>query len=127
MMILLKLGNKDLEYFKIIPKGENMKLEDQFKYLVGAYYGIRSVDNYDLKIYILKDIENYIKKYIKANPIPNYNYKEEAEKINEERSLKTKLQDSLLVLPKIDAPMELVFLVKEKIRIIKENELKNKF
>ena len=127
MMILLKLGNKDLEYFKIITKGENMKLEDQFKYLVGAYYGIRSVDNYDLKIYILKDIENYIKKYIKANPIPNYNYKEEAEKINEERSLKTKLQDSLLVLPKIDAPMELVFLVKEKIRIIKENELKNKF
>lgn len=127
MMILLKLENKDLEYFKIIPKGENMKLEDQFKYLVGAYYGIRSVDNYDLKIYILKDIENYIKKYIKANPIPNYNYKEEAEKINEERSLKTKLQDSLLVLPKIDAPMELVFLVKEKIRIIKENELKNKF
>lgn len=127
MMILLKLGNKNLEYFKIIPKGENMKLEDQFKYLVGAYYGIRSVDNYDLKIYILKDIENYIKKYIKANPIPNYNYKEEAEKINEERPLKTKLQDSLLVLPKIDAPMELVFLVKEKIRIIKENELKNKF
>lgn len=103
-----------------------MELEDEFKYLVGAYYGIRSMDNYDLKVYILKDIEKYIKNFIKTNPIENYNYKEESEKINQELSLKTKLQDSLLILPKIDAPMELVFLVKAKIRKLKEEELKSR-
>lgn len=103
-----------------------MELKDEFKYLVGAYYGIRSMDNYDLKVYILRDIEKYIRNFIETNPIENYNYKEEAEIINQELSLKTKLQDSLLVLPKIDAPMELVFLVKEKLRKIREEELKEK-
>ncbi len=41
-----------------------MKLEDQFKLLVGGYYGVRSLDEYDLKVYILKDIENYIRNFI---------------------------------------------------------------
>ena len=100
-----------------------MELEDQFKYLVGAYYGVRTMDEYDLKVYILKDIENYIKNIIEINPIENYNYKEIAEKIELELSLKTKLQDSLLVLPKINAPMELVLLVKAKLRKINEEEL----
>ena len=36
-----------------------MDLKDEFKYLVGGYYGIREMDEYDLKIYVLKDIENY--------------------------------------------------------------------
>ena len=35
-----------------------MTLEDQFKYFVSAYYGIIEMDDYDLKVYILKDIEN---------------------------------------------------------------------
>lgn len=30
-----------------------MDLKDQFKYLVGGYYGIMYMDNYDLKVYIL--------------------------------------------------------------------------
>lgn len=77
-----------------------MDLKDEFKYLVGGYYGIREMDEYDLKIYVLKDIENYIRDYIETNPIDNYDYKKEAEKINDELSLKTKLQDSLLVLNK---------------------------
>lgn len=99
-----------------------MKLEDEFKYLVGAYYGIREMDDYDLKVYILKDIEDYIRDFIKTNPIPNFNYKKEAEKINDELSLKVKLQDSLLLLPKIDAPMELIFLVKQRLEQMKTEE-----
>ena len=57
-----------------------MDLKDEFKYLVGGYYGIREMDEYDLKIYVLKDIENYIRDYIETNPIDNYDYKKEAEK-----------------------------------------------
>lgn len=93
-----------------------MKLEDEFKYLVGGYFGIREMDNYDLKVYILKDIEDYIRNFIETNPIESFNYKEEAEKINDYMSLRTKLQDSLLVLNKIDAPMELVFMVKQRLK-----------
>ena len=30
-------------------------LINQFKTYVGAYYGVNSVDEYDLKVYVLKD------------------------------------------------------------------------
>ncbi len=98
-----------------------MELYDTFKYLVGGYYGIENMDEYPLKEYILKDIENYILNFIEVNNM-DIDYLEEKEKINYELSLKTKLQDSLLVLPKIDAPMELVLLVKKRIKNLKEEE-----
>lgn len=98
-----------------------MDLKDEFKYLVGGYYGIREMDDYDLKIYVLKDIENYIRDYIETNPIDNYDYKKEAEKINDELSLKTKLQDSLLVLNKIDAPIKLILMVKQRLKAMDHN------
>lgn len=98
-----------------------MDLKDEFKYLVSGYYGIREMDEYDLKIYVLKDIENYIRDYIETNPIDNYDYKKEAEKINDELSLKTKLQDSLLVLNKIDAPIKLILMVKQRLKAMDHN------
>ena len=99
-----------------------MDLKDTYKYLMGAYYGIQEMDNYPLKEFVLKDIKDYIEQYIKENPIPDYDYEKEREKINEELSLKTKLQDALLVLPKVNASIELVLLVKAKIKEIKEAE-----
>lgn len=94
--------------------------ENEFKTLVGGYYGICEMDEYDLKVYVMKDIEEYIKNFIYLNPIPNYDYLLEAEKIKDQVSLKRKLQDSLLTLKKINAPLELELLVKEKIKNIKE-------
>ena len=44
-------------------------LIDEFKYLTGAYYGMKELDEYDLKEYILKDIENYIKDFVKTNKL----------------------------------------------------------
>ena len=93
-----------------------MELEDQFRYLVGGYYGVNLMDEYPIKEYILNDIENYIKNFIRTNPIDNFNYKEEAHSIKENTSDKTKLQDALLVLNRIDGPMDLVFLIKKKLR-----------
>ncbi len=93
-----------------------MTLKDEFKYLVGGYYGIVEMDEYDLKVYVLKDIENYIRDYFRDNPISNFSYKEEAEKIKDTMSLKTKLQDSLLVLYKVNADMDLVFMVKKRLK-----------
>ena len=93
-----------------------MDLKDQFKYLIGGYYGITYMDEYPLKEYVLKDIENYIKTFIEINPIDKFNYLEEAKKYEEELSEITKLQDSLIVLNKINASMEIVLLVKNRLK-----------
>lgn len=97
-----------------------MSIEDTFRYLVGGYYGVGLIDEYSLKEYILKDIENYIRDYINENPLEYFDYKEEAKIIKDRVSDKVKLQDALLVLNRINGPMELVFLIKK--RLIKYNK-----
>lgn len=96
----------------------DMELRDQFRYLVGGYYGVTYMDDYPLKVYVLKDIEKYIRDFIEINPIDNFDYKKEAELVEQELSEITKLQDSLLVLQKIDASMELVLLIKARLKKI---------
>ena len=93
-----------------------MELENQFRYLVGGYYGVSLMDEYPLKEFILKDIENYIRDFIEVNPIDNFDYKEEAKLVKENVSNKTKLQDALLVLNKMNGPMDLVFLIKTRLK-----------
>ena len=96
-----------------------MELENQFRYLVGGYYGVALMDEYPLKEYILKDIENYIRDFVDQNPIPDFLYQEEAMKVKDKTSDKRKLQDALLVLNKMNGPMDLVFLIKDKLKIYK--------
>lgn len=98
-----------------------MQYDDHFKYLVGGYYGIKMMDNYSSKLYILKDIEKYIRRYVELSN-PEYNYREVAEDIEKNETLKTKLQDSLILLNEINGPMELVILIKQKIKEIRFNE-----
>lgn len=98
-----------------------MKYDDRFKYLVGGYYGIKSMDEYQSKLYILKDVENYIKRYVELSD-SFVDYKKMAEEIKNHESLKEKLQDSLILLHDIDGPMELVLMIKLKIKEIKYNE-----
>ena len=57
------------------------------------------------------------------DPIKDFDYKNEALKYVEEASLKTKLQDALIVLHKIKSSMEVVLLVKKH---LKEIELREK-
>ena len=92
------------------------ELKDQFRYLVGGYYGICLMDEYQLKEYILKDIENYIRNFVEVNPIDDFDYEKEALEVKEKVSDKVKLQDSLIVLNKISAPMDLVFMVKARLK-----------
>ena len=94
-----------------------MELEDRFRYLVGGYYGVSLMDSYPLKEYVLKDIENYIRDFVEVNPIKNFDYRKEAEEVAEKVSEKTKLQDALLVLNLIHGPMDLVFLIKERLKL----------
>lgn len=96
-----------------------MTLEDEFKLLVGGYFGVVEMDEYKLKEYVLQDIEKYIEDFIAINPIANYNYREVAEEIKDNVSLKRKLQDSLLVLRKINGPLELILMMKGRIEELK--------
>ena len=93
-----------------------MELENQFRYLVGGYYGVALMDEYPLKEYMLKDIENYIRNFVEMNPIPHFNYEEEAKEVLEKVTDKTKLQDALLVLNRMQGPMDLVLLIKDKLK-----------
>ncbi len=91
-------------------------LVDQYRYLVGGYYGMCLMDEYPLKEFVLQDIKNYITDFIEINPIEDFEYKKEADTIKDTYSDRVKLQDLLLVLNKINAKMEIVFLVKAKLR-----------
>lgn len=91
-------------------------LIDQYRYLVGGYYGMFLVDEYPLKEFIIKDIKEYIENFIEINPIDNFDYKGEAEIIKDTYTDRVKLQDLLLVLHKINANMEVEFIVKAKLR-----------
>lgn len=93
-----------------------MELENQFRYLVGGYYGVSLMDDYPLKEFVLKDIDNYIRDFIEINPIENFDYKREAEIIKDTVSERVKLQDALLVLQKMNGPMDLVLMIKSRLK-----------
>lgn len=93
-----------------------MELENQFRYLVGGYYGVSLMDEYSLKEFVMDDIKKYIIDFIEVNPIDGYDYKREANDVKDNVSEKVKLQDALLVLNKINGPMDLVFMIKKRLK-----------
>lgn len=102
-----------------------MKLEDTFRMLCSAYYGVREMDEYLLKEFVLKQISDYIKQFVQDNPISDFDYEEEAKIVEETWELKTKLQDSLIVLLKVDnTNTELSMMIKARLIEIRNDELK---
>ena len=85
------------------------ELINQFRYLVGGYYGVCLVDEYPVKEFILQDIENYIKDFIEVNPIDDFDYRSEALAVKDKLSDKVKLQDALIVVNKINGQWILCF------------------
>lgn len=98
-----------------------MKYDDNFKYMVGGYFGIKTMDEFSSKLYILKEAEEYIRHYIEVNG-ENVDYEAIAKEINEHTTLKEKLHDSLILLNDMKGPIELIILIKRKIKEIKYNE-----
>ena len=93
-----------------------MDLIDQLRYLIGGYYGVSLMDEYSLKEFVLKDIENYISDFREINSISDEVYIKENEDVKENVSERVKLQDALLVLNKINGSMDLVFLIKNRLK-----------
>ncbi len=92
-----------------------MTLKDTYRYLIGGYFGVEEMDEYKTKEYVLKDIKEYIDHFLNSNII-DFDIEKEYEDVNKNVSLDTKLHDALLVLPKINAPIELTLLIKDKIK-----------
>mgnify|MGYP002581105012 CR=1 FL=1 len=67
-----------------------MERENLFNLYVEAYFGVREMDEYDLKEYVLKDIENYIKDFVYTNDIDINYAKENAERIKDEVNIPVK-------------------------------------
>lgn len=102
-----------------------MEIENVFRYLVGGYYGVSLMDEYPLKEFVLNDIEKYIREYIMENPIDEFDYEKEALMIKDSVSDRVKLQDALLVLNRMKGSMDLVFLIKRRLKELEKNNFTN--
>ena len=96
-----------------------MELLDVYKYLIGGYYGVSLIDEYDLKVYVLKDIEKYINDWLESNDLGDVNIEEINKEVNNLDEVE-KLQDAMLVLHQIDGPLDLILIINQ--RIMKLNE-----
>lgn len=97
-----------------------MTLEDRYNLYCEAYCGICEMDNYTLKVYVLKEIEILINNFKKEYGKINLDYDKHMEYVKDNISLRTKLQSSLLLLNEIDGPIELILLIKRRLKEINE-------
>ena len=92
---------------------------NHYKTIVGAYYGVMLMDEYSLKAYVLKMLENLGKNYCQNK---NINSEEIKSFVSQKVSKKVKLQDALYILNQLDEDKELLHLIKRKIREIDSEE-----
>lgn len=98
-----------------------MELLDVYKYMIGGYYGVSLVDEFDLKVYVLKEIEEYIDDWLKSNDLGDINIEEINNDVLENKSEVEKLQDAMLVLHQIDGPLDLILIINQRIMKLNEN------
>ena len=91
-----------------------MTLEDNYRILYSGYLGIREIDEYTSKEYILKQVSDYIDDFKKQYNL-GLNYQEINDELDKQ-DLVRKLQDSILVLNMIDGPLELKLLIRKKLK-----------
>ena len=85
-----------------------MNTYNELKMLYGAYLGVSSMDNYKTKDYVVKNIEDEINKFIDKN---NMYYHDEVLAEAKKQSLITDLQDSLIILKRLNESLELSLLM----------------
>ena len=93
-----------------------MSLEDQYKLLIESYYGITLMNEYDLKEYTLKTINELINNF--ENNYKDIDYNKIKKYVKENVSDKTKLQSALITLNSINYDMDLILLIKDKLKSI---------
>lgn len=93
-----------------------IEIEDAYRYMISGYFGVMEMDSYQLKEYVLQDIKEYITQFMRQNPSSNFELDHEIEHIKDTYSLKTKLQDALLVLNQMEKPpIDLIIQIKRRL------------
>ena len=98
-----------------------MEFDDPYKYMISGYFGVELLDEYKDKQYLLKDIRKYIDAYLEDNRIPNVDYEAIKNEIERNNTDIDKLQDALLLLNDMNAPMEASITIRQKISELKRN------
>lgn len=93
-----------------------MNQRDTYRTMIGAYYGVLEMDEYSVKEYVLQDLNRYIIEFVSIHSNSKIDFENEARDVEKNVSIKTKLQDCLIILPKFDTSMEFLFLIKERLR-----------
>ena len=91
-----------------------MTLEDTYKMLYSGYLGIREMDEYTSKEYILKKVYDYIEEYIATYHL-NLNFNDVNDYLDKQ-DLVRKLQDAIIVLNMLNGPLELTLLIRGKLK-----------
>ena len=102
-------------FFRVIifSGGSMEEKENYVNLLLSAYYGIQEIDEYELKTYVLKDIENHLNEFINRYELNiDLDARREHAKAT---TYKVKLQDSLIILNELNEPMELKILIKRRL------------
>ena len=90
-----------------------MTLEDTYRLLYSGFLGIREMDEYSSKEYILKQVSDYINDFKNEYKL-GLNYQEINDELDKQ-DLVRKLQDSILVLNMINGPIDLKLLIRNKL------------
>ena len=99
-----------------------MEFDDPYKYMISGYYGIESLDEYKDRLYLLKDIKEYINNYLEDNRIDGFDYEKLNREIEKNNTEIDKLQDALLLLNNMNAPMEVSIIIRQKLSDLKKNK-----
>lgn len=93
-----------------------ISLIDQYNLLCEAYFGIELIDEYDLKVYELQVILDLINNFKNNYTIDNFDYEKHFNYVKDNISNKTKMQSSLIILNDINGPLELILLIKKRLK-----------
>ncbi len=96
------------------------ELINKYKMYISAYIGIELMDEYPLKPYILEELKEYLTEYVKRNEL-DLDFKKEYAKSNKNNNTLVNLQDALFTMNELNAPIDLIHLIENRIKSIKEN------
>ena len=91
-----------------------MTLEEIYRMLYSGYLGVSEMDEYTSKEYILKEIDGVIKEHINTYHL-NLDFNEINNELEKQDKIR-KLQDAIIVLNKINGPLELKLLIMQKLK-----------
>ena len=97
----------------------NIKYDDDIKYMVSGYLGIKSLDEYERKVYILRDARKFIDSYVEDSDFEDFVFDKYCDFIDKEYTYLEHLQDALLLINVMNGPVDLILLIKPKIARLK--------